>query len=199
MSNKIHHLFLTRGVPGTHDSKLLFQCIKNLKKKSFRKFSIPRFDKSVDDRCTKNKWATILKRPNIVIFEGWCVGAKPQKNSDLNKPVNKLEKLEDKNLIWRKKINSELKFNYKKIYGLIDDLIFLKVPSFRHVYKWRLLQESKLKKNAKGKKIMNSLEIKRFIMFYERITLDMIKKLGSQAKILINIDAKHRLKSIKLN
>ena len=32
------------------------------------------------------------KKPNIVIFEGWCVGATPQKNKDLNIPVNNLEK-----------------------------------------------------------------------------------------------------------
>ena len=33
MSKKISTLFLTRGVPGTHDTKMLFQCIKNLKNK----------------------------------------------------------------------------------------------------------------------------------------------------------------------
>ena len=46
---------------------------------------------------------------------------------------------------------------------------------------------------------MSTNEIKKFIMFYERITCNMIKILGSKAKILINIDAKHRLKSIKFN
>ena len=35
------------------------------------------------------------KKPNIVIFEGWCVGAIAQKNKDLNFPINKLEKQED--------------------------------------------------------------------------------------------------------
>jgi len=199
MSKKINHLFLTRGVPGTHDTNQLYRCLKTLKKNSFKKISIPTFDKSLDDRCSKNKWTKILKKPNIVIFEGWCVGANPQKNSDLIKPVNKLEKLEDNTLIWRKKVNNDLKYSYKKIFNLIDNLIFLKVPSFKYVYKWRLLQEKKLKKNSKGKKIMRPDEIQRFIMFYERITRNMIKTLGSKAKILINIDSKHKLKSIKFN
>ena len=199
MSKKISPLFLTRGVPGTHDTKMLHSCIKSLKKNKFNKIIIPKFDKSVDDRCVKRRWVEVKKKPNIVIFEGWCVGAKPQKNDDLIKPINKLEKLEDRNLIWRKKVNNELKNSYKKIFNLIDDLIFLKVPSFKYIYKWRLLQEKKLKKNSKGKKIMNSKEIKRFIMFYERITRNMIKTLHSQAKILINIDTKHKLKSIKFN
>jgi D-glycerate 3-kinase len=199
MSKEINHLFLTRGVPGTHDLKLLYKCIKNLKKKNFKNFLIPKFDKSKDDRFEKKKWNKVLNKPNIVIFEGWCVGAKPQNNSDLIKPINNLEKLEDKNMIWRKKVNNELKNDYKKIFNLIDDLIFLKVPSFKHVYKWRLLQEKKLRRTSKGKKIMNIKEIKKFIMFYERITKNMIKTLSTRAKILINIDAKHRLKTIKFN
>ena len=199
MSKKINNLFLTRGVPGTHDSKLLYKCIKNFKNKSFRKFSIPKFDKSTDDRVSKSKWIKVKKKPNIVIFEGWCVGAMPQKNFELMKPINDLEKHEDHRLVWRKKVNNELKNNYKKIFKLIDDFIFLKVPSFKHIYKWRLLQEKKLKRISKGKKIMSNKEVKKFIMFYERITRNMIKTLGSQSKILINIDSKHRLKSIKFN
>ena len=33
MSSKINRLFLTRGVPGTHDLKLLYGCLRILKKK----------------------------------------------------------------------------------------------------------------------------------------------------------------------
>ena len=109
MSKKINSLFLTRGVPGTHDTTRLFQCIKNLKNKNFRKMKIPKFDKSVDDRFPKSKWLKIKKKPNIVIFEGWCVGATAQKNKDLNFPINKLEKHKDNDKVWRQKVNSELK------------------------------------------------------------------------------------------
>ena len=121
------------------------------------------------------------------------------KKTSLIKPVNELERKEDKNLVWRKRVNHELENKYKKIFSLIDILIFLKVPSFNHVYKWRLLQEKKLKKNSRGKKIMNNNQVKKFIMFYERITLNMFKTLGSMSKVLINIDTKHRLSSIKFN
>ena len=38
MSQKISPLFLTRGVPGTHDTKLLYKCLKKFKKKKFKKF-----------------------------------------------------------------------------------------------------------------------------------------------------------------
>ena len=199
MSKKINSLFLTRGVPGTHDTQMLFQCIKNLKKNKFKNFTIPKFDKSIDDRSSKGKWLKVKKKPNIVIFEGWCVGAIAQKNKDLNFPINKLEKQKDGKKIWRRKVNSELKKNYKKIFNLIDKLIFLKVPSFKYVFKWRLLQEKKLRVTGKGNKTMTDVQIKKFVMYYERITKHMLKTLSKKASIVISIDDKHRLKSINFN
>ena len=83
MSKEISPLFLTRGVPGTHDAKILFNCLQNLQKNLLEKILIPQFDKSIDDRYLQNKWIKVLKKPDIIIFEGWCIGAKPQKNSDL--------------------------------------------------------------------------------------------------------------------
>ena len=53
MSKKISPLFLTRGVPGTHDTKMLFNCIKKLKKTKFTKTTIPKFNKSFDNREPK--------------------------------------------------------------------------------------------------------------------------------------------------
>ena len=79
MSLKVSPLFLTRGVPGTHDTKMLFNCFKNIKKKKFKKIYIPKFDKSIDDRAKKVKWQFIKIKPQIVIFEGWCVGVSAQK------------------------------------------------------------------------------------------------------------------------
>ncbi len=199
MSKKISDLFLTRGVPGTHDTKMLFQCIKNLKNHKFKKISIPQFDKSIDDRLQKKKWLNVKEKPNIVIFEGWCVGVSAQKNKDLKSPINKLEKHKDNNKIWRKKVNFELKKDYKKIFNLIDKLIFLKVPSFKYVLKWRLLQEKKLRIISKGNKTMSDKQVENFIMYYERLTKHMLKTLTEKAHAVISIDKKHRLKSIKFN
>ena len=197
-SKKTSHLFLTRGVPGTHDTKRLYRDIKKLKSKKFKKIHIPRFDKSIDDRSPKKKWSIINEKPDIIIFEGWCVGALDSKISDIKLPINLLEKKEDKKIIWRKIINQELKKNYKKIFNMINTLIFLKIPSFKYVYKWRLLQEKKLKLLSKGNKIMNKDQIKRFIMFYERITKSMLKETSKFADITIKLDTKHRLTSIKI-
>jgi len=199
MAKKISPLFFTRGVPGTHDVEMLYKCIKNLKSHKFKKTVVPKFDKSTDDRCKKNKWIKINKKPDIVIFEGWCVGVTPQKKVDLITPINTLEKIQDKKKIWRNKVNIELKKKYQKLFNLIDQLIFLKVPSFKYVYKWRLLQEKKLRATATGKKIMSNHQIKNFIMHYERLSKHMLKNLPKKAHSVISVDKKHRLKSIKFN
>ena len=199
MSEKVSPLFLTRGVPGTHDTNLLFTCLKKIKKSNFSKILIPKFDKSIDDRLPKKKWQKVEKKQDIVIFEGWCVGVTPQKEKDLIVPINELEKDKDKKRIWRTKVNTELKNKYKNIFKLINISIFLKVPSFSHVFKWRLLQEKKLSATSKGKKIMNKTQIKNFIMFYERLTKHMLKNFGKSADSIIKIDEKHRLKSIRFN
>ena len=197
MSKNIHKLFLTRGVPGTHDVNLLNKTFASVLRKKFKPFFVPKFDKSLDDRCKKSKWAKILKKPDIVIFEGWCVGAKHQDAKDLIKPCNILEKDYDKKLVWRKKVNNDLKNKYNKIFKLINKLIFLEVPSFNYIFKWRLLQEKKLKKTSKGKKTMNEKQVKKFIMFYERISKHMLIELKKIAQIVIRIDKKHRLNNIQ--
>ena len=63
MSKKVHSLFLTRGVPGTHDLNLINKTIKSLKKKKFKTVLIPKFDKSIDDRSIKKKMAKNKKTP----------------------------------------------------------------------------------------------------------------------------------------
>ena len=199
MSKKISPLFLTRGVPGTHDTRMLQSCINNLKKNKFNKIMIPKFDKSIDDRSSKSKWIKVDKKPDVVIFEGWCVGVTPQKKKDLIVPINKLEKEKDIKKIWRSRVNKELIGKYRKIFKLIDKLIFLKVPSFKYILKWRLLQEKKLRISSKGKKTMTDKEIENFVMYYERLTRHMLKNLYLKSDTIIDIDKKHRLKSIKFN
>ena len=197
MSYTTHPLFKTRGVPGTHDINLIKKFFYSIKKKKFKKTKLPKFDKSIDDRLKKKYWYNIKERPEIVILEGWCVGAKPQSNSLIKKPINILEKYEDKNLIWRKYVNKKLKREYKKLFAMIDYYIFMKIPNFNMVFKWRLLQENKLRKKSRfKKKIMPYNKIKRFIMFYQRITLQMIKDLSKSASIVMLLNENHEIKKV---
>ena len=197
MSINIHPLFKVRGVPGTHDINLIKDFFIFIKKKKFKKFKFPKFDKSIDDRLPKKQWNDVKQKPEIVIFEGWCVGAKSQTASQLKKPLNIIEKNEDKNLIWRTYVNNNLKKDYKKIFSMIDNFIFMKIPNFNMVFKWRFLQEKKLrKKYSFKKKIMARDEVKRFIMFYQRITLQMIQDLSKSASIIMILKKNHEIKKI---
>ena len=199
LAKNVNRLFKTRGVPGTHDTNLIKKTFINLAKKNFKTVLLPRFDKSRDDRFSKKYWQKIKKKPNIIIFEGWCVGAKPQKNKDLLKPINILEKKQDLDLKWRLRVNNELKTKYKNLFKKIDILIFLKVPSFECVYKWRLLQEKKLQLTSRGKKIMSPIQVREFIMYYERITMQMLKNLSKKANVVLSLNKQHRFNKIKFN
>jgi D-glycerate 3-kinase len=46
---------------------------------------------------------------------------------------------------------------------------------------------------------MSDKQVKNFIMYYERLTKNMLKILPKKANIVIDIDKNHRLKSIKFN
>ena len=118
-------------------------------------------------------------------------------NSLLKRPTNNLEKYEDKGLIWRKQVNKELKKDYKKLFSMIDHFIFMKIPNFNMVFKWRLLQEDKLRKKSHSKKkIMSYNEIRRFIMFYQRITLQMIKDLSKSASVVMLLKKNHEIEKV---
>ena len=52
------------------------------------------------------------------------------------------------------------------------------------------------KKVAIQKKIMSYYEIKRFIMFYQRITLQMIKDLSKSASVVMFLKKNHEIKKV---
>ena len=138
-----------------------------------------------------------------VILEGWCVGAKPQKNSQLNKPINSLERIHDKNFIWRKFVNLQLKTKYKKLFKQLDSVFYLKAKNFDLLKKWRLKQEKKLQLKTKNKKKLKNYEPKRsgkFIMkTYQRITQQMFKDTPKYASIIIGLNKNHQIQKIKYN
>ena len=198
LSKSIHPMLMTRGVPGTHDLKLMQTFFKNVKQKSFRSIKVPKFDKSIDDRYPKKNWYNINKKPDIIIFEGWCVGAKAEENKSLLKSINTMERNRDKKLIWRKYVNVQLKTNYKKLYSQLNSLVYLKAKDFSLLQKWRLKQENKLKlkskKNSKNK-IMNKNEVLEFMQTYQRVTENMFKKAPKYASIIMNLNSNHIIKT----
>ena len=201
LSNKVHPLLMTRGVPGTHDIKIILDFFRKSKTKKFKTFRLPKFNKAVDDRCKKNQWYTIKKKPDVVIFEGWCVGARAEKNSTIKKSINSLEKTNDSQLIWRNYVNKQLKTKYKKLYDQLDCLVYLKAKNFSLLQKWRLIQEKKLwlknkNKNKKTKnKIMSKGDVINFMQTYQRVTQNMFKFAPRYASVILNLNSNHQIKS----
>jgi len=200
LSKNKHSLLMTRGVPGTHDVDLMLKFFKNVKSKNFKNLTVPKFNKAIDDRCKKNLWYKIKSKPDVVIFEGWCVGARAQTNKQLKKPINSLEKVHDESIKWRSHVNNQLKTKYKTLFKQLDGLIYLKVKNFKLLRNWRLKQERKLwvqTKNKKNLKIMNSGDIINFMQTYQRITQQMFRDALKSSSIIMNLNNNHQIQNIK--
>ncbi len=195
-----HPLLITRGVPGTHDYRIIHEFFKKIKNKKFSKLRLPKFDKSKDDRCHKKLWYKINSRPDVIIFEGWCLGARAQKNLELKKPINFLEKTKDPDLIWRKYVNIQLKTHYKNLFKQINEIIYLRANNLKILQKWRIKQEKILSlksKNKRNLRIMNRGDIINFMQTYQRITQKMIKDVPKYASIVMKLNSNHQINSIK--
>ena len=200
LSKNKHPLLMTRGVPGTHDIDIMLNFFKRIKVKNFKILKLPKFNKGVDDRCKQSLWYKIQSKPDVVILEGWCVGARSQNSKELKKPVNSLEKIHDQNFKWRQYVNYQLKTKYKKLFNQLDYILFLKVKNFSLLRRWRLKQEKKLwlkSKDKKNLKIMNKSEVKNFMGTYQRITQQMFKDMPKYSSIVMNLNNSHQIKNIK--
>jgi D-glycerate 3-kinase len=195
LSNTVHPLLATRGVPGTHDVKLAKEVIHSLCDEEITPF-VPRFDKATDDRAPDKDVEPIADKTDIIILEGWCLGAEAQPDSDLLQPVNELEKEEDPDGLWRRYVNQQLRDVYPELFSLIDSWIMLKAPSFDCVYQWRLEQENKLRDslmNSATNKIMDGNDIKRFIQYYQRITEHLLETLPDKVDYLFELDENRKI------
>ena len=203
LSRKVHPFLITRGVPGTHDINIMLDFFQKIKKKKFKKFKLPKFNKAVDDRFKRKLWYLITKRPDVIIFEGWCVGARAEKIRTLKKPINFFEKNNDKKLKWRNYVNKQLKFKYKKLFAQLDCLLFLKASNFSLLKQWRLKQEEKLrltnKKKSKKLRIMSKKDIFNFMLTYQRITQNMFKFAPKYSSMTLKLNRNHQIINVIYN
>ena len=120
LAQRVHPLFATRGVPGTHDLDLLRRTVKALQNGD--DIALPVFDKAADDRTT------MVRRPHggaptqIVLLEGWCVGIPPQPMEALEEPINPTEVDLDPDRIWRTAVNRFLGEEYAALFAEILNL-----------------------------------------------------------------------------
>lgn len=201
LAEKIHPLLKTRGVPGTHDVGLGLQLLTDLRGiEAGESINIPVFDKSIDDRSPEEDFRQVTGPIDLVLFEGWCVGAKPQRDPALALPVNSLERLEDPDQVWRRYVNDQLENDYKRLFREIDFLIMLEIPEISSVMEWRSKQERKLAKASPGgHKIMDTAALQRFIMHYERLTRAMLTEMPDRADLVFKLNRNQQIDGVKIN
>ena len=200
MSDAIHPLFKTRGVPGTHDIAMINSVIVGAR--AGQGFVVPSFDKAQDDRADQHLWQHITEKIDVLILEGWCVGIPPESEGSLQTPINELEELDDPEAVWRVFVNDALKTSYSSLFSQLDTLISLQAPSFDSVFGWRLLQEQKMIErieaaggDASGTQTPE--QIKRFIAHYQRLTEHALKLMPEKADFLLRLNQDHSYQSLQ--
>lgn len=194
LSDTVHPLLKTRGVPGTHDVELGLQTLDALVHlKQGESIALPRFDKGVDDVCPRSQWPLIEGPVDVVLFEGWCVGSLPAPAGESSAALNELEASMDADGRWRAYVNDRLAADYQALFARLDALLFLQAPGFDCVYRWRLEQEHKLRDRvgADASGVMTDAEVARFIAHYERITRRNLATLGEAADAVISLGRDH--------
>ncbi len=199
LAEKVHPLLATRGVPGTHDTERGLELLQGLRAaRADTQVAIPRFDKAQDDRCAEDDlWEG---KPDLIVFEGWCVGARPQPEAALEPPLNALEREDDPDGLWRRHVNRQLE-RYQPLFACLDHLIMLKAPSFEQVFRWRSEQEAALEKQLKeegrtGTHLMSAQALQRFIDHYERLTRWILSEMPGRADLVLALNTDHRVERI---
>lgn len=185
LSREVHPLLATRGVPGTHDVALACRTLDGLLEAG--ECTVPVFDKSVDDRTALGR--TVSGPFDLVVFEGWCVGAPAEPVARLAEPVNDLERAEDPEGRWRTYVNEALENDYPALWNTLQSLLFLMVPDMAAVIRWRTEQEQA----HPAERRMTAEAIGRFVAHYERLTRWMSESMPARADLLALLDDEHRL------
>jgi D-glycerate 3-kinase len=191
LAARVHPLLRTRGVPGTHQVRLGVDTIAALGVPG--EIALPSFDKAADDRRPAQQWPKVRGPVQVILFEGWCVGAVAQDEAALLRPINALERDADADGTWRRYVNRALAVDYRPLFGALDRLILLEAPGFEVVYAWRVEQEHKLRRRLEAEGgdasgVMSDSQIERFVGHYERLTRHILAEMPSRADVVVHLD-----------
>lgn len=201
LGREIHPLLITRGVPGTHDVAMGLDLIHALKSAKVGTLTpLPAFSKAIDDRLPADGWTSFQGRPDIILFEGWCVGTNPESETALIEPINRLERDEDPDGYWRRYVNEQLQESYSSLFAELDGLLMLKVPDMARVLEWRTQQENQLsaQSDATDRRMMDAPAMERFIMHYERLTRHNLSEMPSRADIVLRLNEQHGFSDVSI-
>lgn len=195
LAAEVHPLLATRGVPGTHDTALLQATLRELRHGRSGARLVPAFDKARDDRAPESTWSRHALPLDVVLLEGWCVGARAEAPRALARPVNRLEREQDPQARWRRFSNDCLRRDYEPLWDAFDCWVMLRAPSFEQVLAWRTEQEEKLadRVGGRGEGLMDAAALRRFVEHFERQTRRCLDDLPDRVDILLQLDAQRRV------
>lgn len=194
LAARVHPLLRTRGVPGTHDVGLGLAVFEALDRGAAVR--LPRFDKARDDRHEEASWTAVAPGLKVLLFEGWCVGAKPQTTATLVEPVNALERDEDSGQHWRRYVNAALGGAYQQLFARLDRLVLLAAPDFGSVRAWRREQEESLRQRGPGPGVMSDADLHRFVQHYERLTQHILSEMPNRADLTVELTANRSVRNV---
>lgn len=198
LAKTTHPLLRTRGVPGTHDIPLLTRVLGEMARASERHPAhVPQFDKGRDTRLPPSRWRRVVVPPKLVVLEGWCVGVPPQEADALADPLNALERLEDRDGIWRAWVNRQLADVYAPLWQRIDQLILLQAPDFGVVAGWRGQQERE-QWARHAPHAMDADALQRFLMHYERLSRHALQELPHRADLCLRLGPDRQVTGIDI-
>jgi len=130
---------VSRGFPGSHSVKLMYEKLVNWKING--ELNVPVFDKSLRNGLgDRSNWR--LDNPDLVILEGWFLGIEPFSKDD-NDQTTKSLNLSSEELFYRSKIQKNLQ-EYLEVWSLIENIWHLKPLKFEYMNMWKLNQEKEM-------------------------------------------------------
>ena len=195
LAARVHPLLATRGPPGTHDVALAEATLDALGRPGAT--ALPSFDKAADTRRPPSEWTTVEGPVDVILFEGWCVGARPQDPAALQPAINDLERERDPDGAWRTYVNDQLAGPYQALFARLDLYLLLAAPSFEVVLGWRIEQEHKLKARLarEGRDLARTMSdeaIAAFIAHYERLTRHILDEAPGRADAVVRLGVDRR-------
>ncbi|MBT7642836.1 MAG: hypothetical protein HN715_07600 [Rhodobiaceae bacterium] len=182
----IHPLCQTRGVPGTHNVGQLNEVMVALRSKHrIADVRLPVFSKSLDDVLPPAQWLSVQTQPEIILLEGWCVGAQADFISP--HPQTEWERTHDGDGVWKQWSQTQAAA-YADIWAACECLVLMRQDNFEAIIDSRWAQEQDNAAASGVWQFETREDVAQFCAHYESWTLGMWQALPPKCDFVIGRD-----------
>jgi D-glycerate 3-kinase len=190
-----------RGPPGTHDVDLGIQVLDQLRHhhsqaNSQATIEIPRFDKSAYGGAGDRTTPETTTRAEIILFEGWFVGAQPVDPAVFDHAPAPIHTDTDRQFAID--MNASLR-DYLPLWQKLDSLIMLYPSDYRCSKQWR--QQAEQQAIAAGATGMSDEEVSKFVDYFWRalhpeLFITPLMRNAVLVDLVVEINSEHQLDRI---